>query len=187
MLLFQYIICYALLHFSLLKNLPLCVFMRQLLITAVWHLFNKCSHLSGEGSENLEDQLLETRPTKTFSDNTMLSPELKALLVHLWRSRKEKLHSCASSKATAGLDHSCLQLCRETNLCSLQAGSALLQAARASPWKGLIKNGDLSFGGSHHTWIVLNNFSTFLYAPADFNSGVFNVNPHFYIFFVIIK
>lgn len=129
MLLFQCIICYALLHFSLLKDIPLCVFMRQLLIPAVWHLFNKCSHLSGEGSVNLEDQLLETRPAKTFSDNTMLSPELKALLVHLWRSRKEKLHS----KATAGLDHSCLQLCRETNLCSLQAGSALLQAARTSP------------------------------------------------------
>lgn len=54
---------------------------------------------------NLEDQLVETRPAKKFSDDIMLSPELKALPVHLWRSRKEKLHPCSHSKATAGLDH----------------------------------------------------------------------------------
>lgn len=137
MLLFQYIICYALLNLSLLKNLLLCIFMRQLLIVAVWHLFNKCTEIAASQTflsrGNLEDQLLETRPAKKFSYDIMLLPELKALLVHLWRSREEKLHPCSHSKATAGLDQQSLQLCRETNLCSLWAGSALFQAACTSP------------------------------------------------------
>lgn len=46
MLLFQYIICYALLNLSRLKNLLLCIFMRQLLIMALWHLFNKCTEIA---------------------------------------------------------------------------------------------------------------------------------------------
>lgn len=115
MLLFQCIIFYALLNFSLLKNLPLCMFMRQLLITAVWHLFNKCTDFATSQTSprrgicepfyiKKEDQLVETRIAKKFSDD-MFSPEVNALLVHLWRSRREKLHPCSHSKATAGLDH----------------------------------------------------------------------------------
>lgn len=113
MLLFQYIICYALCNFcfTLLKNLTLRIFMRQLILTAV---FGSCStnsltlqpirRLSVEGSGNLRDQLAERSPAKKFSDDVVFLPELKALLAHPWRSRKEQLHPCSHSKATAGLD-----------------------------------------------------------------------------------
>lgn len=52
----------------------------------------------------LAGQLAERRPAKKFSDDVVSSPELKALLAHPWRGRKEELHPSSHSKATAGLD-----------------------------------------------------------------------------------